>query len=79
MTAISPGDGTDESKINIWRIQWTEKPGRLHTIHGVARVGHDLAAKPPPPEEPPPDALWSPGKGWEEDTSVSRHPFILST
>jgi len=20
-----------------------------HTVHGVARVGHDLAAKPPPP------------------------------
>ena len=21
------------------------------TVHGVARVGHDLATKPPPPEE----------------------------
>ena len=21
---------------------------RLHTVHGVARVGHDLATKPPP-------------------------------
>ena len=65
--------------ILAWRILWTEKPGRLHTIHGVARVGHDLATKPPPPEELPPDALWYPGKGWEEDTSVSRHPFILTT
>ena len=36
--------------ILAWRILWTEKPGRLHTVHGVARVGHNLAIKPPPPE-----------------------------
>ena len=24
---------------------WTEDPGGLHTIHGVARVGHDLVTK----------------------------------
>ena len=24
-----------------WEIPWTEKPGRLHTVHGVAR--HNLA------------------------------------
>jgi len=35
--------------ILAWRIPWTEEPGRLHTVHGIARVGHDLATKPPPP------------------------------
>ena len=24
----------------------TEEPGRLHTVHGVTRVGHDLETKP---------------------------------
>jgi len=30
-----------------WRIPWTEEPGRLHTVHGVAKAGHDLATNPP--------------------------------
>ena len=30
------------SSILAWRIPWTEEP-----VHGVARVGHDLATKPP--------------------------------
>ena len=25
------------SSILAWRIPWTEEPGRLHTIHGVAK------------------------------------------
>ena len=25
------------SSILAWRIPWTEKPGRLHTVHGVAK------------------------------------------
>ena len=29
-------------------ILWTEEPG-MFTVHGVARVGHDLETKPPPP------------------------------
>ena len=33
------------SSILAWRIPWTE----LATVHGVARVGHDLATEPPPP------------------------------
>ena len=24
-----------------WKIPWTEEPDSLHTVHGVARVGHD--------------------------------------
>ena len=36
------------SSILAWRSPWTEEPGGLHTVHGVARVGHDLATKPPP-------------------------------
>jgi len=35
------------SSVLAWRILWTEKPGRLG-VHGVARVGHDLATKPQP-------------------------------
>ena len=35
------------SSIPAWRTPWTEKPGRLHTVNGVTRVGHDLATKRP--------------------------------
>ena len=28
-----------------WRSPWTEEPGRF-SVHGIARVGHDLATKP---------------------------------
>ena len=24
-----------------WKIPWTEEPGRLHAVHGVAEVRHD--------------------------------------
>ena len=37
----------DYSSILAWRTPWTEEPGRQATVHGVARVGHDLATKPP--------------------------------
>ena len=37
------------SRILAWRLPWTEEPSRLHTVHGVTRVGHDLVTKPPPP------------------------------
>ena len=33
------------SSLLAWRILWTEEPGRL--VHGVARVGRDLATKLP--------------------------------
>ena len=36
------------SSILAWKIPWTEEPGRF-TVHGVTKVGHDLATKPPPP------------------------------
>ena len=26
------------SSILAWRIPWTEEPGRLHTVHGVAKT-----------------------------------------
>ena len=26
------------SSILAWRISWTEEPGRLHTVHGVAEL-----------------------------------------
>ena len=34
------------SSIVARKIPWTEEPGRLHTVHGVARVGDDLVTKP---------------------------------
>ena len=30
------------SSILAWKIPWTEDLVGLHTVHGVARVGHDL-------------------------------------
>ena len=36
------------SSILAWRIPWIEEPGRLHRVHGVPRVGHNLETKPPP-------------------------------
>ena len=36
------------SSILAWRIQQTEEPDRTK-VHGIIRVGHDLATKPPPP------------------------------
>ena len=36
------------SSILAWRTPFTEEPGSS-TVHGVARVGHDLVTKPPPP------------------------------
>ena len=35
------------SSILVWRIPWIEEPSRLH---GVGRVGHNLATKSPPPK-----------------------------
>ena len=29
------------SRILTWRIQWTKKPGGIHTVHGVTKIGHD--------------------------------------
>ena len=34
------------SSILAWRIPWTEAAWRA-AVHGVARVGHDLATEPP--------------------------------
>ena len=33
------------SSILAWEIPWTKEPGGLHTVHGVARVRHDLVTK----------------------------------
>ena len=37
------------SIILAWKIPCTESGGL--TVHGVARVGHDLATRPPPPQK----------------------------
>ena len=39
------------SSILAWRIPWTEMAWQA-AVHGVARVGHDLASKPPPSKIP---------------------------
>ena len=36
---------TTHSSILAWEIPWMEEPGELHTVHGVARVEHNLATK----------------------------------
>jgi len=34
----SPGEGmATHPSILAWRIPWTEEPGGLHTVHGVAK------------------------------------------
>ena len=35
------------ASILVWKIPWTEEPGRLQSM-GLQRVGHDIATKPPP-------------------------------
>ena len=35
------------SSILAWRTPWTEEPGGLPTVHGVARIRHDLVIKSP--------------------------------
>ena len=45
------------SSVLAWEIPWTEDPGGLH---GVARVGYNLARKPPPGE----GEAWG-GVGWD--------------
>ena len=37
------------SSILAWGIPWTEEPGGLYIVHGVTRVGHDLATEQLPP------------------------------
>ena len=37
------------SSILVWEIPWTEGAWRA-TVHGVARVRHDIVTKPPPPK-----------------------------
>ena len=37
--------------ILAWRIPWMEELGRLHTVHGVTRVGHDWEILFPPPQK----------------------------
>ena len=53
-----PSLGQEEPQRRKWlptpvflleKFPWTEKPGELHTVHGVTRVGRDLATKPLPP------------------------------
>ena len=33
------------SSILDWKILWTEEPGRLHTVHVVQIIGHDLVTQ----------------------------------
>ena len=33
------------SSFLAWRIPWTGEPGRLQSVHGVTRVGHNLTHK----------------------------------
>ena len=42
---------TTHSSIFVWKIPWVEEPGRLHIVHGVARVRHNLVTKPPAPKK----------------------------
>ena len=61
------------SSIHPWRIPWTEKPGRLHSlVRGDVRVGHNLATK-----TPPTTAITEKRLTLKNDTKLERS-FILS-
>ena len=36
--ALEKGKAT-HSSVLAWRIPWTEEPGRLHAVHGIAEGG----------------------------------------
>jgi len=54
------------------------------TVHGVARVGHDLATKPPPPPPPPPNnsikglPWWSSGQDSTLPKQGARDKFLVA-
>ena len=58
------------SSILAWEILWTEGFGGLHTVHGVSRVGHDLATK----QQKPPTFL---ELGIPPQGMLSKHPKEL--
>ena len=41
---LEKGMATHSSSL-AWRIPWTEKPGGLHTVHGVTKSWHNSATK----------------------------------
>ena len=38
------------SPIRLFVMVWTDRGAWWVTVHGVERVGHNLATKPPPPQ-----------------------------
>ena len=38
------------SSILVWKIPWTEEPGRQATVHGVANSQTQLSMHPPEPK-----------------------------
>ena len=70
------------ASVLAWRIPWTEEPARLH---GVTRVGHDLATKPLPspliqkgnPSIFPRQTWMDLEMSWEESSSCGHRSFIL--
>ena len=53
------------SSILAWKIPWTEEPGGP-TVHGVARVEHDLVTKPPAQGV----SNWGRGKGHSNEEEI---------
>ena len=49
----SPGEGNGHSHQYSCLENLVDRGVWQATVHGVARVGHDLATKPPPPPPPP--------------------------
>ena len=41
-SGISHGGGNDNPGITAWKIQWTEKPGKLQSMR-AQRIRHDRA------------------------------------
>ena len=49
-TGRSPGEGNGNPLQYFWPENPMDRGAWQATVHGVARVGHDLVTKPPPPQ-----------------------------
>ena len=67
----SPGEGNDHPLQYSWLENPTDREVWCTTVHGVARVKHNLAAKPPPLKGINFESFWA--KEWRDEDCPHRH------
>ena len=65
------------SSMLAWLIPWTEEPSSLYTVHGIARVGHDLATNPPSSQIPKWLTDTKQAEAMKSRTPSHAHPFLI--